>query len=221
MTAGEVGDFTKLLQDAPVHAAVLIILVFLVLVWVKQGFSRLVEPVYFRRNRRRELLDAYLAAHGNDGTAPEMLAVMADMRDALYFYEATGIHADKKWRGRLVKLHEQTPPTVSWRTIRYAKEFLRPNGTDGLVVPPLNRFEQAAMMLTAAMALLLFVLWADYLYALESTFQQIIATGGADKVASLALAGLMLTAAFSVTIRSFLPYQAARKIRKELASPAP
>jgi len=74
MTAAEVGDFAKLLQDAPGYAFVLIILVFLVLVWVNQGFSRLVEPVYFGRNRRCELLDAYLAAHGNDGTAPEMLA---------------------------------------------------------------------------------------------------------------------------------------------------
>lgn len=220
MTAGEVGDFTKLLQDAPAHATVLIIVVFLVLVWVKQGFSRLMEPVYFWRNRRRELLDAYLAAHGNDGTAPEMLAVMADTRDALYFYEATGIHADKKWRGRLVRLHEQTSPSVSWRTIRYAKEYLRPVGADGLMVPPFNWFERLAMVWTGVMALLLVVLWAAYIYALQTTFQQILATGGAAKVASLVLIGLMLAAAFFVTIRSSLPYMAALKIRKELASPA-
>lgn len=218
MTAGEVGDFTRLLQDAPAHAIVLIILVFMVLVWVKQGCSCLVEPVYFWRNRRRELLDAYLATHGNDATAPEMLAVMADTRDALYFYEATGIHADKKWRGRLVKLHEQTSPSVSWRTIRYAKEYLRPVGADGLVVPPFNWCEQLAMVGTSVMTLLLFVLCAAYLYALQSTFLQIIATGDVDKMASLALASLMLAAAFAVNIKSFLPYLAARIIRKELST---
>lgn len=221
MTAAEVGDFTKLLQDAPGQAAVLIILVFLVLVWVNQGFSRLVEPVYFWRNRRRELLDAYLAAHGNDGTAPEMLAVMADTRDALYFYEATGIDADKKWRGRLVKLHEQTPPTVSWRTIRYAREYLHPCGTDNLEVPPFKWYEVLAMVWTGVMSLLIVVLWATYLYILESAFSQVLATWSAAKVASLALVGLMLAAAFFFTIRSSLPYLAARKIRKELASPAP
>lgn len=221
MTAEEVTALADLLQKVPPYVLGTALCLYVLRVWMNQGFSRVVEPVYFWRNRRRELLDAYLAAHGNDGTAPEMLAVMSDMRDALYFYEATGIHEEKKWRDRLVKLHEQTSPSVSWRTIRYAKEYLRPVGADGLVVPPFNWFERLAIVWTGVMSLLIIVLWGAYLYALQTTFQQIIATGGASKVASLVLIGLMLAAAFFVTIRSSLPYMAARKIRKELASPTP
>lgn len=218
MTAGEVTALADLLQKVPPYVLGIVLCLYVLRVWMSQGFSRLMEPVYFRRNRQRELLDAYLAAHGNDGTAPEMLSVISDMRDALYFYEATGIHEEKKWRDRLVRLHEQTSPSVSWRTIRYAKEYLRPVGVDGLVVPPFNWFEQLAMVWTGVMTLLLPVLCAAYLYALQSTLLQIIATGGVDKVASLVLASLMLAAAFVVNIKSFLPYLAARIIRKELST---
>lgn len=221
MTAGEVTALADLLQKVPPYVLGTALCLYVLRVWMSQGFLRLMEPVYFRRNRRRELLDSYVTAHGNDGTAPEMLSVISDMRDALYFYEATGIHEEKKWRDRLVRLHEQTSPSVSWRTIRYAKEYLRPVGTDGLVVPPFNWLEYLAMALTSLMGLLLVVLWIAYVYALLSDFQQIIVMWGAAKIANLVGIGLMLGAAFYVTIKLSLPYLAARKIRKELASPTP
>ncbi len=216
MTAGEVGDFTRLLQDAPAHAIVLIILVFMVLVWVKQGFSRLVEPVYFWRNRRRELLDAYLATHGNDATAPEMLAVMADTRDAMYFYEATGIYDDKKWRGRLVKLHEQTSPSVSWRTIKLAKDHLLPEGTDGVAVRSLNWMDLVVMLFIAGAAGLFLLVVLDFWLALQS-----IKIVSYQDYLLIVIAALMLVAGFLMIASSVFPYMAARKIRKELASPTP
>lgn len=216
MMAGEVGDLTKFLLEAPAYVIGVFFLILLSLAWVNQGFSRLVEPLYFWRNRRRELLDAYLAANGNNGTAPEMLSLMADMRDALYFYEATGIDADKKWRLLLVKLNQQTAPDISWRTIRRAQEYLVPDGAGGVAVIPFPVRDWLMSWLAVLLTICFFIVFSVLVFALQAAL-----LGEFDHYKEIIYVAPMWFLAGMMVVRMYIPYLAARKIRKELASPAP
>lgn len=75
-----------------------------------------------RRNKKLEQLDLYVSKP--DIADENSIRVLKDLRDAHYFRVATGIYAESKLRSKLIELHNSTPHTISWTTIRRAMEFI-------------------------------------------------------------------------------------------------
>lgn len=212
MTATEAGDWAKLLQAVPLSTGGLIVLIWLFHAFVTHGLSRLLEPMYFWRNRRRELLDSYLSMQAKGGELEGVASVVADKRDAIYFYEATGIEADRKWRLLLIKLYEGTSPSISWRTIKLARDRLVPDGEGGVA---LSSSRWIDVLLTVFLSIAGFNLVAMLAYCV--LVLQSVTLKGTNDYATVFVVVLMLILAMYMFVTALLPVLATQKLRKELA----
>ena len=212
MTPAEIGDWAELLRAAPLSTGGLVVLIWFFRAFVTHGFSRLLEPVYFWRNRRRELLDSYLVMQANGGELEGVASVVADKRDAIYFYEATGIEADRKWRLLLIKLYEETSPSVSWRTIKLAWDRLVPDGNGGVTLPT-SRWADA--LLTLFLSITGFNLVAMLAYCV--LVLQSVTLKSTNDYSIVLVVVLMLILAMYMFVTALLPVLATQKLCKELS----
>lgn len=107
-----------------------------------------------RRDARAKHFEAYLMSSASDKSCK---AVVADVRDAMIFQDATGIYAEAKWRKGLVKLREAK--SASWLDMKLAKKYMELKANDTIVIRDFTKGDRAGYWWNVAM-MVIFVIWA-------------------------------------------------------------